>query len=89
MLIMFISTILQSSSFTLVSRARNSQSIIYHAVGVIVSSTIWLMVIRQVVQHMDSFSLMAAYVIGSSIGSLASHWLLMKFVEKARTNDPR
>jgi len=47
------------------------------------------MVIRQVVQHMDSFSLMAAYVIGSSIGSLASHWLLMKFVEKARTNDPR
>jgi len=81
-LAMFGSTVLQNASFTLVSRARNSKSLAYHAVGVVISSVAWLLVIRQVVQHLDSFALMAIYVLGSSIGSLASHWLLMRFVER-------
>jgi hypothetical protein len=77
-------TFLQNASFTLVSRARNSDSIAYHAGASVLSNGIWLLVIRNVVTHLDSTQMMVGYLIGAVAGSLAMHWVAMRFFEKKR-----
>jgi putative flippase GtrA len=74
--------ILQNASFTLVSRARNSKSLGYHAIASILSNGIWLLVIRQVVTNFDKPILMLTYLVGSVIGSVGMHYLAMKYFEK-------
>ena len=74
--------ILQNASFTLVSRARNSNSILYHTVASVLSNGIWLLVIRQVVMNLDNWVLMFAYLVGAVIGSISMHYVAMKFFEK-------
>ena len=81
-LVMLGVTILQNASFTLVSRARNSDSILFHTIAAIFSNGIWLLVIRQVVTHMDSNILMITYVIGAVTGSVLMHFISMKYFEK-------
>lgn len=75
-------TILQNASFTLVSRARNSSDIRYHAIAAVMSNTIWLLVISKVVAHFDEPALMVTYVVGSTLGSLGMHWIAMNYFEK-------
>ena len=79
---MFGLVILQNASFTLVSRARNSKSLWYHGFGSMLSNGIWLLVIRNLVQHFDTPILMWTYLVASVIGSVSMHWFLMKYVEK-------
>lgn len=74
--------ILQNASFTLVSRARNSKSLMYHGVASVLSNGMWLLVIRQVVTNLDRPIMMFAYLIGSVIGSLGMHHIAMKYFEK-------
>jgi len=81
-LIMLGLVILQNASFTLVSRARNSNSLIFHTVASTLSNGIWLLVIRQVVNNFDKIELMIAYLIGSVLGSIGMHYLSMKYFEK-------
>lgn len=76
--------ILQNASFTLVSRARNSNSLMYHGIASVLSNGIWLLVIRQVVTNFDRIELMITYLIGSVIGSLGMHYLAMKYFEKPK-----
>lgn len=83
-LALFFTTVLQNASFTLVSRARNSSSIWYHAIASVFSNGIWLLVIRQVVQHLDSPTLMVTYLMGSVFGSVAMHFISMKYLEKGK-----
>jgi len=78
----FILVILQNASFTLVSRARNSKSLLYHTIASIISNSIWLIVIRQVVINLDKIEFMITYLIGSVIGSISMHYISMKFFEK-------
>lgn len=75
-------TVLQNASFTLVSRARNSNSIMYHTIASILSNGIWLLVIRNVVSNFNNANLMIAYLVGSVIGSISMHYVAMKFFEK-------
>lgn len=75
-------TILQNASFTLVSRARNSKSIKYHAIASVLSNGIWLLVIKNVVTNFDKTELMITYLIGSVLGSLIMHYFAMKYFEK-------
>lgn len=77
-----ILTFLQNASFTLVSRARNSNSILYNAIASILSNGIWLLVLKNVITNFDKPSLMFAYVFGSVIGSTAMHYIVMKYFEK-------
>lgn len=77
--------ILQNASFTLVSRARNSNSILYHMIASVLSNGIWLLVIRQVVLNLDNYVLMITYLIGSVIGSVGMHYIAMKYFEKNKT----
>jgi hypothetical protein len=76
--------ILQNASFTLVSRARNSESLMYHGLASIASNGVWLLVIRKVVTNFDKPELMITYLIGSVIGSLGMHYIAMKFFEKKK-----
>ncbi len=77
--------ILQNASFTLVSRARNSNSLMYHGIASIMSNGVWLLVIRNVVQNFDKTHLMITYLVGSVIGSLGMHYIAMKYFEKPKT----
>lgn len=81
-LILFLSTLMQNASFTLVSRARNSSSIAFHACAATLSNGIWLLVIRQVVTHLDSWIMMATYLVASVMGSIGMHWFSMHKLEK-------
>ena len=76
--------ILQNASFTLVSRARNSNSILYHTIASVMSNGIWLIVIRQVVLNLNNWLLMATYLVGAVIGSIGMHYLAMKYFEKTK-----
>jgi hypothetical protein len=77
-------TILQNASFTLVSRARNSNSLTYHTTASVLSNGIWLLVIRNVVSNFDNYILMTTYLIGSVIGSVSMHYVAMKYFEKTK-----
>ena len=77
-------TILQNASFTLVSRARNSSSLMYHTLASVLSNGIWLLVIRHVVTNFDNWILMVTYVIGAVIGSISMHYIAMKYFEKPK-----
>lgn len=83
-IIMFLLVVLQNASFTLVSRARNSSSLLYHALASIVSNSIWLLVIRQVVLNFDRIDLMVTYVVGSVCGGIGMHYVSMRFFEKKK-----
>jgi len=76
--------ILQNASFTLVSRARNSDSIVYHTIASVLSNGIWLLVIRQVVLNLDNWVLMLTYLVGAVTGSIGMHYIAMKYVEKQK-----
>lgn len=83
-LIMVGLTILQNASFTLVSRARNSSSLSFHAIAAVFSNGIWLLVIRNVVMNLTNWQLMVAYLVGSVIGSVLMHYISMKYFEKGK-----
>ena len=76
--------ILQNASFTLVSRARNSSSLLYHGLASVLSNGIWLLVIKNVVSNFDKPVMMWTYLAGSVIGSLAMHHVAMKYFEKKK-----
>lgn len=78
---MLFLTILQNASFTLVSRARNSDSVAFHTGAAILSNGIWLLVIRNVVTNLNDWKLMVAYLIGSVTGSILMHYISMNFLE--------
>lgn len=77
-------TILQNASFTLVSRARNSNSVMYHAIASVLSNGIWLLVIKNVVTNFGNATLMITYLIGSVIGSISMHYVAMKYFENTK-----
>ncbi len=77
-------TILQNASFTLVSRARNSRSVSYHAAAAVLSNGIWLLVIRKVVMNLNDTVLMLTYLVGSVTGSVLMHFIAMKYIETGK-----
>lgn len=81
-LIMLGLTVLQNASFTLVSRARNSNSIRFHTIASILSNGIYLLVIRHVVTNLDNWVIMLSYLVGSVIGSILMHHVSMNYFEK-------
>lgn len=82
--ILFFSVVLQNASFTLVSRARNSKSLVYHGIASILSNGLWLVVIRQVVININDTTMMWTYLVAAVIGSVLMHWFAMEFLEKKK-----
>jgi len=81
---LFILVVAQNASFTLVSRARNSKSIMYHLLAAIGSNGIWLLVFRQMVQKYNDLPSGIVYIIASVGGSILTHYVAMKFFEKPK-----
>ena len=82
-LLLFLVTILQNGSFTLVSRARNSNSIVFHGLSAIASNGIWFIVVRQVTADSPNTWLLGiTYTTGAVTGSVLMHYLSMKYLEK-------
>ena len=81
---MFGLVVLQNASFTLVSRARNSDSYLFHGIAATLSNGIWLLVFRNLVQNFDSETLMFVYLIASVTGSVGMHYISMKYFEKKK-----
>jgi uncharacterized protein YhhL (DUF1145 family) len=81
---MFGLVVLQNASFTLVSRARNSDSYLFHGIASTLSNGIWLLVFRNLVQNFDSETLMFVYLIASVTGSVGMHYISMKYFEKKK-----
>jgi hypothetical protein len=82
---MFGMTILQNASFTLVSRARNSSSIVYHATAAVFSNLLWLIVAAEAIKT-DKTYLKVGYVLGAVVGSISMHYISMRYFEKANFN---
>lgn len=83
-----LTLLIQNASFTLVSRARNSSSIKYHAGAAIASNGIWFIGQFFVVNFLSSvkngFTLTALgiiYVTLTTVSSVLMHYVLMKKVE--------
>lgn len=79
---LFFTTLAQNATFTLVSRARNTKSLRFHALAATLSNGIWLLVIRQVVNNLDSWLMMVTYLIASVTGSVLMHYISMNYFEK-------
>lgn len=74
----------QNASFTLVSRARNSQSIAYHTGAAVLSNGVWVLVFRQMVMSINDPVKMVTYLVASVLGSVAMHYVAMRFFEKGK-----
>jgi hypothetical protein len=82
-IVLFFVTILQNASFTLVSRARNSDNLWFHGIASVLSNGIWFGVVRMVTkQDPNTWLLGAVYVAGTVTGSVLMHHLSMKYIEK-------
>jgi hypothetical protein len=82
-IMLFFVVILQNASFTLVSRARNTKSLLFHAVASIFSNGIWFVVVRQVTKEDPNTLLLGiTYVVGTVTGSVLMHHYSMKVIEK-------
>ena len=81
---LFLMVVAQNASFTLVSRARNSSSIAYHASAAVLSNGVWLLVFRRMVVSIDDVSMMLTYLVASVTGSVLMHFVAMKWFEKGK-----
>jgi hypothetical protein len=85
---------LQNASFTLVSRARNTASIWYHAFASLGSNGIWFVsqyfLIDQMIKVITHSSFLyglfifAFYTTFTMIGSVSMHYFAMHFLEKGQ-----
>lgn len=88
----FLLLVAQNASFTLVSRARNSSSISYHAWASVLSNGVWF--VSQFILFDSMLKAMAdpdllkigaiglVYTAGTMTGSLAMHWFALHKIEK-------
>lgn len=84
-ILLFFVTILQNASFTLVSRARNSKSLVLNGFASVLSNGIWFIVVRNVTQSdVNTVLLGITYTSAATIGSVGMHWLSMNVLEKLK-----
>lgn len=84
LLFLFIITIAQNASFTLVSRARNSGSLLYNGIASIFSNGIWYFVFRQIQAMPNDTSTAVVYIGAAAIGSVLMQWVAIKYFEKKK-----
>lgn len=79
----------QNASFTWVSRARNSGSVMYNGVASVFSNGIWMVgqsiIILNIAQaKAPLWAMVLFYAAFCTVGSVVSQWVLMKYVEKGK-----
>lgn len=93
-LIWAVLLLIQNASFTMVSRARNSSSVAYHAIAAVFSNGVYFCVLAfavdKIAQARNSHSPLlfiataAFYTTFTVIGGVSAHSLLMKHIEKGK-----
>lgn len=84
--------IAQNASFTLVSRARNSGSIGYHALASVASNGVWILSMYFVVDKLHEargdwgrmFAVGVFYTACTVAGATFMHWFSMRFLETGK-----
>lgn len=86
--------LIQNASFTMVSRARNSASVVYHAIAAVFSNGVYFCVlyfsVNKIADAQKSHSALlfaataAFYTLFTVIGGVSAHSLLMRFVERGK-----
>ena len=92
MILWFFILVLQSSFFTLVSRARNSGDITYHAIASVFTNSIWFvsqlflisMIAKPGMPIITLVKMGICYTIGTTVGSVLMHWIALKYLEKGK-----
>jgi hypothetical protein len=87
----FLLLVAQNASFTLVSRARNSKSLGYHAWAAVLSNGIWFAsqfilvdTFMRIIRSGDIVAGLTAalvYTAGTMVGSLGMHWIALRHIE--------
>lgn len=72
---------IQNISFSIVSRARNRNNMMYHAIASVFSNGIWFLTMRELVVADLTVVLLIPYIIGTVAGSLTGAKVSMK-IEK-------
>jgi uncharacterized membrane protein YfcA len=81
LLLVFIAAFFQTTSFSLVSRARNRNHMGYHAAASVLSNGLWFATMGILVTHDMSWVLAVPYIAGTVLGSLFGAKLSMKIEE--------
>lgn len=83
--------IAQSASFTWVSRARNSGSVLYHGVASVFSNGIFILSLyvmtdkfKQAVTPGQIAAVVSFYVACTVSGAMAMHWFSLTYLEKGK-----
>jgi len=92
MLWWFLLLVVQNAAFTWVSRARNGGSYGYHALAAVCSNGVWFasqfiligLVAKPGMALADALGLGAVYVAGTVTGSVAMHWVSIRWLEKGK-----
>jgi hypothetical protein len=71
----------QNVSFSIVSRSRNRNSMVYHLIAAIFSNGVWFLTFRYLVTSNMDFALFVPYTIGTVSGSLVGQKISM-WIEK-------
>lgn len=93
-LVWAIILVVQNASFTLVSRARNSASLGFHAAASVVSNGIWFVsqfiIVTSVLDVVKSSDIAKGvflgcwYVLWTVVGSVLMHYISMRWLEKGK-----
>ena len=86
--------LIQNASFTLVSRARNSGSLPFHAWASVGSNGVWflsqIVVVTKIAEAWRAHDWLllaftgAFYTLFTVIGSISMHYISMKYIEKGK-----
>lgn len=71
----------QNVSFSIVSRSRNRNNMLYHLIAAVFSNGIWFLTFKHLVTANMSFALFVPYTVGTVSGSLVGQKISM-WIEK-------
>ena len=84
--------VFQNISFSMVSRSRNRDNLMYHLIASAGSNTIWFLTFRELVTRDMNFALLIPYMVGTMSGSLlgvkVSMWIERKIGAHADDRSP-
>ncbi|MGE5298280.1 MAG: hypothetical protein ACM3KM_03895 [Acidobacteriaceae bacterium] len=84
MLVITALLVFQNASFTIVSRARQSNNLKLHAIAAIGSNGFFVFVIATVAAHYNDVPLKLWYIVCTVVGSVHAHWISLHKIEQMK-----
>lgn len=88
----FLLLVVQTAAFTLVSRARNSGSLGYHAIASVISNGVWFVsqfiligrVAKPGMPMAEITRIGLIYVAATVTGAVLMHWISVRYLERGK-----